>query len=241
MKEQAIEEILNIFNMKSNDIAIRKWGKRKQITIYKLLDTILTYGNSGFRELNISKDIFSQNMQKLFGKKPKQSTQWYIYLLSLTNYKRCNKCISILKRKYFNKDMTTSDNLKNKCKNCDKIASILYKKENRDSILVSYKLYDNTHKEKRLAKNAKRRATKLKATPIWFEKEKIEELYKQSSKDTHIDHILPLQNNLICGLHCFDNLQAISAKENLEKSNKFEQDFQSMEYMEWLIYHGEAC
>ena len=46
----------------------------------------------------------------------------------------------------------------------------------------------------------------------------------KAQKETHIDHIIPLQNRLVCGLHCISNLQAIPAEDNLSKFNKFDPD-----------------
>jgi len=38
----------------------------------------------------------------------------------------------------------------------------------------------------------------------------------------HIDHIIPLASDLVCGLHCEFNLRMMSARENLTKSNSFD-------------------
>ena len=77
---------------------------------------------------------------------------------------------------------------------------------------------------------AKRRASKLKATPSWlseFDKNYIKSLYKQAmvlSKlegvKYHIDHIIPLQGKTVSGLHVPTNLQILEASENILKSNK---------------------
>lgn len=84
-----------------------------------------------------------------------------------------------------------------------------------------------------LAKAAKRRAAKLKALPKWLTKaehEQIKELYTcaqmfklYTGEEYHVDHIVPLQGENVCGLHVPWNLQVIPAKENLSKSNKLEE------------------
>jgi len=66
------------------------------------------------------------------------------------------------------------------------------------------------------------------ATPPWADLDKIEEIYLMACKLTketgvshHVDHIIPLSNKLVCGLHVPENLQILTASENFKKSNKF--------------------
>lgn len=80
------------------------------------------------------------------------------------------------------------------------------------------------------AKAAKYRASKLCATPKWLTEEhyaQIVDIYKEREILTeitgilyHVDHIVPLQGETVCGLHVPWNLQVIPATENLSKSNK---------------------
>jgi hypothetical protein len=79
------------------------------------------------------------------------------------------------------------------------------------------------------AKGAKRRS--LEAAPAWaddeFEKFAIEENYdlaRQRTKATGIkwvvDHIVPLQSAIVCGLHCESNLRVIPDSLNKSKGNR---------------------
>lgn len=76
--------------------------------------------------------------------------------------------------------------------------------------------------------NAHRRFFKKLATPKWADRNAIREIYKkrsQISEETgilhHVDHIVPLQHDLVCGLHVEWNLQIITATANHIKSNRF--------------------
>lgn len=58
------------------------------------------------------------------------------------------------------------------------------------------------------------------ATPIWFEKESVKKFYKKAQQfGFTVDHIVPLRNKCVCGLHCYHNLQVLELEINLSKSN----------------------
>lgn len=78
------------------------------------------------------------------------------------------------------------------------------------------------------AAQARRRMRKVGQTPKWANHAEMKSIYKearQMTKETgqvfHVDHIVPLQSELVCGLHVTGNLQIIPGKANQSKSNRF--------------------
>lgn len=77
----------------------------------------------------------------------------------------------------------------------------------------------------------KRHCAKLHATPPWLTKEhslSIREIYAKAQERSvstgiahHVDHIVPLRGNGVCGLHVPWNLQILTATENLIKHTSF--------------------
>src|SRR5690606_29251406 len=108
-----------------------------------------------------------------------------------------------------------------------------YSKKFRENNREYFKKYEDYYwrknQDKVYKKNAKRRAQRLMATVKWANEDKILEIYKKCIELTkktgiihHVDHIIPLINDKVCGLHCEDNLQILTASENLSKNNSFE-------------------
>lgn len=67
----------------------------------------------------------------------------------------------------------------------------------------------------------KRRAAKLKRTPVWADLDAIREFYKNCPEDYEVDHNAPLQGKLISGLHVLENLQYLHKDIHKYKINKF--------------------
>jgi hypothetical protein len=75
------------------------------------------------------------------------------------------------------------------------------------------------------ASRAKRRFAEKKAIPLWADFAKINAVYAEAKRlrglgqDVHVDHIVPLISDVVCGLHTHDNLRVVPARENLKKGN----------------------
>jgi hypothetical protein len=123
-----------------------------------------------------------------------------------------------LKNKEYQKEYHKNYRLNNK----DKIKErdrFFYLK-NKDKIKKIKKLYHLKNPHIKNASCAKRRAVKLKSTPKFANLNKIKEIYKNCPKGYHVDHIVPLNSKLVCGLHVEWNLQYLTPSANLSKSNK---------------------
>jgi hypothetical protein len=72
------------------------------------------------------------------------------------------------------------------------------------------------------ASNAKRHAAKLRALPKWAELDKIAIVYEKARQyGFTVDHVVPLQHPLVCGLHVWHNLQLLHDSENAKKKNYY--------------------
>ena len=80
------------------------------------------------------------------------------------------------------------------------------------------------NKKKQVIKAAFEKAEKLKRMPPWADKKRIREIYENCPEGYHVDHIIPLRGENVSGLHIPENLQYLTAEENLKKSNKWSGD-----------------
>ena len=97
-----------------------------------------------------------------------------------------------------------------------------------DTTIKRVKKYDclRCHKDvtKRFLKPLRRlyKLSKRQAMPLWADREAISCIYQEAKYlQWHVDHIIPLNHPLVCGLHVEGNLQSLPPEENLRKSNSF--------------------
>lgn len=74
---------------------------------------------------------------------------------------------------------------------------------------------------------AERRASKLDRTPEWINPESLKEIYINCPKDKTVDHIIPLNNKNVSGLHVPWNLQYLTMSENSIKQAKFDGTYEN--------------
>jgi hypothetical protein len=59
------------------------------------------------------------------------------------------------------------------------------------------------------------------ALPCWENLDELKLFYKNCPIGYHVDHIIPLNNPNVCGLHTIPNLQYLLAIDNLRKGNSY--------------------
>lgn len=98
--------------------------------------------------------------------------------------------------------------------------------------LAQKKEYRQANKGKINALVAARKKIVKQRTPIWttdIDRERIKNEYqlaailtKVTGESWHVDHIIPLQGEMVSGLHVPSNLRAIRGLDNISKKNKYE-------------------
>ena len=165
--------------------------------------------------------------------------------------KVCNKCKEEKSLNEYHKDSNKKDNLCTICKVCKIENSKRWAKANPDKAKSlgkeSYKRlkadpqryakravyieeWRKLNPDKHAAKESRRRAAKLKATPSWLSGEQLAHMKRmfkwakvisdETSVPYEVDHIVPLQGKNVCGLHVPWNLQVIPASVNRSKGNR---------------------
>lgn len=160
--------------------------------------------------------------------------------------KRCNRCEQFKSLTEFYKKSNSSEP-RYRCKPCHTRKNPLIKEragakrklsddQRRVNCLLKYKKYRSKpgYKAIHAEQSARRRATKLNATPKWLSKHQLEHikayyetaavLSKEWGVQMDVDHIIPLMGKNVCGLHVPWNLQVMIHVANREKSNRVQNE-----------------
>lgn len=110
----------------------------------------------------------------------------------------------------------------------------LWAKANKEKRALSLKKYALKNRDKMRAKGMKRYADQTGQTPIWLDrplKAEIDGMYsycqafnsykKGRSERLQVDHIVPIRGVKVSGLHVPWNLQVLTGRDNVQKSNTF--------------------
>jgi 5-methylcytosine-specific restriction endonuclease McrA len=115
--------------------------------------------------------------------------------------------------------------------NPDKVkrAKAKYRNGNRDALAARNRKYHADNPHIATASQARRRAARRKATPMWVDRNALKSIYEHAaflSEVTgvkhNVDHVVPLIHPLVCGLHVPWNLEVLTETQNKRKANKFE-------------------
>ena len=116
-----------------------------------------------------------------------------------------------------------------------------WRNNNPERAKLAQAAFAKRYPEKFAQKAAKRRAVNKLATPSWANQFFISEIYDLAKRRTKalgarysVDHIVPLQNAIVCGLHVEHNLRVISEQENSSKCNYWWPDMPTSQEELWI-------
>lgn len=106
-----------------------------------------------------------------------------------------------------------------------------WQKDNKERASKTKSKWAKRNRKYTAFKCAERRSQKMSATPSWANEFFIEEAYDLAARRSalkcgghakwHVDHIVPLKSDLVCGLHVHNNLQVVPALHNWSKNNRY--------------------
>jgi len=134
------------------------------------------------------------------------------------------------KRRYHeNKEARSAQIAKWQSENANRVRETKkeYRALKRDARKQYNKKWAANNRDKLNARDSRRRAALMQATPAWADNNKIQEIYSLAKQYENVfggrwsvDHIVPLRSKLVCGLHVETNLRILPLNENKAKGNR---------------------
>lgn len=155
--------------------------------------------------------------------------------------KRCCRCKQTRPLFDFNRNRANADQLSKQCKPCRVEIRAEYNRKHAEKIRAQQAQYRaRTHEQQRARLRrhyeskrsyyilkARARHDQTRRVPPWADMAQIERIYalanacRRAGIDCHVDHIVPLKSDLVCGLHVQDNLAITQREDNARKSNRW--------------------
>lgn len=146
--------------------------------------------------------------------------------------KCCRDCGALKELSEFYRHRMMTDGHLNSCKACRDAYVTAWNAKNRErkrelakAATVRF-LATPKGKATRCRLQAKRNAAEKRATPVWADHRLMEAVYRSCAERNavdvvrwEVDHVVPLNSDLVCGLHTHANLRVVTASENRSKRN----------------------
>ena len=198
-KQEAIIEALQVFYPESSKI-IHKYSlscKKPYLTLEYFI-RLISKDSYNLKELGLSAGTTAKFLKELLpdrvsGSKP------CTHILEISGMKHCTHCRETLPVEEFRKNSARKNGYNTYCKKC----------------------HQETTTSTQAGRQSEYKANKIQRTMSWSELENIKTFYNQCASGYHVDHIIPLNGELVSGLHVLANLQYLPAAENCSKSNKY--------------------
>jgi hypothetical protein len=196
-------EALDIFYPNTSTILQKyyKSCKNENLTFEIFVDILCRETYNLSKDLGISAATVSRLMKELFPDRisGNTGTKPHVHILQRAELKHCSRCDLVKSFENFRKNKSNRQGLNTYCKVC----------------------HLETTASTQAARQAEYKSSKIQRTVGWTETDKIKLFYSKCPKGYHVDHIIPLNGELVSGLHVLSNLQYLPAKENCSKSNTY--------------------